>query len=215
MFLRRRYADALSAVIAGQTQLASGARFIEGCIREAERKSADDPAYWRERAEYYRGRNETAQEEDARLHALALTESNPSSALPRRFLLSDYSSFSLCHDRNPGAVDWLCREIENSSADSDDAKQAASALWERFANDIRGDEGALWTWLANRAKWEFTEERLLFAMLKFFDPAHTVGLDVLAKAGLRDELVAHYRDMQKRMPTSDAPRVAMAALGEM
>ena len=54
----------------------------------------------------------------------------------------------------------------------------------------------------------------LWKIVTNIDPAHTAGLDDLVKAGLRDELVACYCDMQKRMPTSDAPRVALAALVE-
>ena len=45
------------------------------------------------------------------------------------------------------------------------------------------------------------------------DPAKLRGLDELAKAGLRDELADFYRQMQKRLPTSDVPPTALKTLG--
>ncbi len=44
------------------------------------------------------------------------------------------------------------------------------------------------------------------------NPVEMRGLEVLAKAGLRDELADFYRQMHLRMPTSDVPPNAIKTL---
>jgi tetratricopeptide (TPR) repeat protein len=65
--IRKEHDLGLNALFAGQVQAESGRRTLEGRIREEETKSESDPRYWRERARYYRGRNEPGREEEALL----------------------------------------------------------------------------------------------------------------------------------------------------
>jgi tetratricopeptide (TPR) repeat protein len=343
--IRKEHNVSGNMLLAGQVQQASGARVIEGRVKEEEKKSEDDPAYWSERAEYYRGRKDASQEEEALKKGLSLTTprlepDQPMKNRPymRSWLLGEYALFLKRQKRTEEAVNLLEEEILHAPADSLSALRAASLMATEFPERLRVGDEAFWSWLANRAKWEYTEEPVLWRMLekapnteldKHFaraeamamdkDPsrAHTLGwimnrmhhaqrsipllqyaiqkapdaefrkratftllesyldtgnwrgaeqvfpeacqhltaaeapewwariaviaanagaredalriwksvanlnltatngLSQLANAGLKDELVAFYRDMQKRLPTSEAPAKALKVLGQI
>ena len=169
--IREKHNLGLNALFAGQVQAASGQRIIEGRIKKKEKKSEDDPQYWRERAQYYRGRNEPAQEEEALLKGLALTTPQPEQDHRehvdwRSWLLADYARFLIREKRIDEAVALLRKEIEQAPTVSESAKRAAHLLAFDLYKQISVDDQVLWNWLTNRPKWEHTEERLLWRMLE-------------------------------------------------
>jgi tetratricopeptide (TPR) repeat protein len=162
-----------NAVLAGLIQGESGQRTIEGRIKAEEKKSENDPAYWRERADYYRGRKENSKEEDALKKGLALTtpQESPERASKgqmdwRSWMLSDYARFLSRDNRIAEAIALLRKEIEESPATSESSKKAANLLAFDFEKQIIADDEVLWKWLSGRQKWEYTEERLLWRMLE-------------------------------------------------
>ena len=179
--IRKKHGLGLDALFAGEVQAASGQRVIEGLIREEEKLSENDPAYWRERAGYYRGRNDAAQEEHALKRALSLAKPLPRPDVRlrregdmRARLISAYASFLTRQKRVADAVAFLRSEIAEAPANTESACIAARCLAFEFQQQVRADDEVLWKWLANRPKWEFTEERVLWRML---ESAKKAGLD--------------------------------------
>jgi len=171
--IRAEHGFGLNALFAGQVQGASGQRVIESRIEEEEDQREDDPRYWRQRAQYYRGRNEPDQEEKALRTGLALTKPLPRPervskgyADMRRWLLRDYAHFLKRMDRVPEAVALLYKEIEQAPADAMSAEGAAYMLAFDFPKHIDPNDAVLWYWLADRPKWEHTESRLLWRILE-------------------------------------------------
>jgi len=171
--LREQHHLGRNALFAGQVQAASGQRVIEGRIQEEEKESENDPAYWRERANYYRGREETAQEEEALQKGLALTTPRPPPERPskedmdwRTDLLQDYAGFLARMNRTGDAVVLLRQEMEQAPATSMSAERAAYMLAFDFPDQVRVEDEVLWNWLANRPQWGYAEERLLWRMLE-------------------------------------------------
>ncbi len=174
--IREEHKLPINAFFAGEVQAASGARVIEGRIKEQEKLSEDDPQYWRKRAQYYRGRREPDNEEQALLKALSLTKPMP---LPeqqtkgyadlRSWILNDYAHFLKRTKRVPEAIVLIRKELTNSPAASASSKRAARLLAFDFEKHIRADDDLLWNWLSERPKWEHTEQRLLWRMLENAD----------------------------------------------
>lgn len=168
----------MNAFLAGEVQGASGARVIEGRIKEQEKLSEDDPEYWRKRAQYYRGREEPDNEEQALLKALSLTKPLP---LPeqqtkgytdlRSWILNDYAHFLKRTKRVLEAIVLIRKELADSPAASASSKRAARLLAFDFEKHISVDDDLLWNWLSQRPKWEHTEQRLLWRMLENADRA--------------------------------------------
>jgi tetratricopeptide (TPR) repeat protein len=162
-----------NALFAGQVQDASGQRVIEGQMKAEEQASAMDPKYWYERAQYYRGRREATQEQNALTKGLALTTPQPEPEQRtkgymdwRSRLLADYAHFLAREKREEEAVVLLRKEIAESPANSESSTRAANMLAFDFEKQLRVDDAVLWNWLKNRPKWEYTEERLLWRMLE-------------------------------------------------
>lgn len=168
----------MNAFLAGEVQGASGARVIEGRIKEQEKLSEDDPEYWRKRAEYYRGRSEPDNEEEALLKALSLTKPLPPPertfkgyADLRSWILNDYAHFLDRMKRVSEAVALIRKELADAPAESESSKRAARLLAFDFQKHISVDDDLLWNWLSQRPKWEHTEQRLLWRMLEQADSA--------------------------------------------
>ena len=171
--IRQKHKLGRNAFFAGRVQAGSGQRTVEERIEEQEKKSEDDPEYWRERARYFRGRGEPALEEEALVKGLALTTPQPRPARPgkgyadsRSSLLRDYARFLARVDRTGEAVALLRKEIAKAPAGSASAEAAARLLAFDFQKHISVDDESLWNWLANRPRWEHVEERLLWRMLE-------------------------------------------------
>ena len=174
--IREEHNLGLNALFSGMVQRQSGQRVIEGRIKDEEEKSEDDPRYWRDRAQYYRGRKESAQEEEAILKGLALTSSfhdtiseRTGSVDLRGWLLSDYAHFLEREERTDEAISVLREELELAPATSQSSRKAAHLLAFDFYKEIGVDDSLLWNWLANQPTWEYTEERLLWRMLEHAD----------------------------------------------
>lgn len=193
--IRERHNLGLNALFAGQVQAASGQRVIESRIKKEEKKSEHDPGYWRKRAQYYRGRNEPHQEEQALRRGLALTMPQPEPQRQskghtdwRGWLLADYAHFLARMHRAAEAVALLRQEMEQAPATSESTKRAARLLAFDFEKHLRVDDEVLWNWLANRPKWEHTEERLVWRMLE------SAKRDDLDNYFVRAEELANGRD---------------------
>jgi tetratricopeptide (TPR) repeat protein len=155
---------------------------MESRIAAEQPKSENNPEYWRERAQYYHGRQETAQEEAALKQGLALTvpaiapeRRTKGYADARRWMLGDYARFLGRHQRHTEAVALLRQELTDAPADSESAIGAAHLLAFDFKTHVTPDDELLWTWLAQRAKWEFTEERVLREMIEKAKPESRDG----------------------------------------
>ena len=59
-------------LLAGRVQAASGQRVVEGRIKKAEEEQKDSVRYWLNRAQYYLGRKEKEQSEQAYQSAMKL-----------------------------------------------------------------------------------------------------------------------------------------------
>jgi len=171
--LRARHKLRLNAPLAGAVQSASGQRVIEGRIKAQQAHKENDPEYWRQRAGYYRGRNEPGLEEEAWQKGLALTTPQPEPERPtkgymdqRRQMLSDYAHFLQRRNREADTVALLHRELEQAPANAASTEGAAHLLSFDFPKHPDPKDEVLWTWLAGRPKWEYTEERLLWRMLE-------------------------------------------------
>lgn len=171
--IRKKHGLGLNALFAGRAQAASGQRVIEGRIREEEKLSENDPAYWRERAQYYHGRKDAAQEEDALKKALALAKPLPAPAAGmvrqgdlRVGLVYSYARFLARHKRSDDAVAFLRNEIGEAPADAASVGVAVRYLASHLPQQVRAEDEVLWQWLAKRPKWESTEDSLLWRMLE-------------------------------------------------
>ncbi len=184
--LREKHQLGNNALFAGVAQAASGERVIEGRIKAQEQLSEHDPQYWQERAHYYRGRGEPAQEEQALVKGLELTipQLPPEPEWPvrrredwRSMLLREYVQFLVRETRTDEAVALVRKEIEQAPALSASTQQAAHRLASDFGEHVSADDEVLWRWLENRPRWEYTEERLLWRMLENVagDPARDRG----------------------------------------
>jgi tetratricopeptide (TPR) repeat protein len=158
---------------AGRVQAASGAHVVENEIKAEEKTQEDNPNYWLERARYYAGRNQPADEEQAFKKALALTKPEPEPAHSfkgnydvRAVVLGQYAGFFLGQHREAEGVALLRKELAEAPADAASAKQAAHRLAFDFTNYLKVDDAVLWRWLEIRPQWESNEERLLWEMLK-------------------------------------------------
>jgi tetratricopeptide (TPR) repeat protein len=196
--IRKKYALGTNALFAGQVQAASGQRVIEGRIQEQEKPSGNNPAYWRERAAYYRGRNDAAQEEQSLKKGLSLSKPLPApeggfrrQGDMRASLVSDYAYFLARQKRADDAVAFLRSEIAEAPADAESAVAAARCLAFDFERHMRADDEVLWKWLTARPKWEHVEERVLERMLE------------KAKA---DELDKHFSRAEQLVADKDPSR---------
>ncbi|MFC1719429.1 hypothetical protein ACFL6S_37615, partial [Candidatus Poribacteria bacterium] len=157
--------------LAGEVQAASGARVIETEILEEEEVSRDDPRYWLIRAAYYKGRSEMDQEEKAYKEALSLAvpAPKPRGKAPdniRARAIRSYAWFLKRQKRDMDAVSLLKEELREAPADSSSAQVAARMIAFDLQKMIDPDEDIYWAWLGRRTKWEHSEERLLWEMLK-------------------------------------------------
>ena len=171
--LREKNGLVKDLLLAGLVQAQSGHRVIEERILSSEDESTNDPHYWYGRAEYYRGRKESAQEEHAirmglSLTAAALTRNQVTETMAssRRHLLSIYAHFLNEHRRDEEAVDLLRKEIAEWPANSPSVEIAARILTSEFEDHISPSDNILWSWLDKRVNWSGAEKDLLEEMLQ-------------------------------------------------
>lgn len=174
--LREEHGLGRNPLLAGTVQGASGARVIEEQIVEDEAERMDDPAYWQERAAYFRGRGEAQQEEAALQKGLALTEPLPiperrgkGYADMRSRALSMYARYLKRAQRDADAVALLRKELEAAPLNSASSAAAARLLAYDFPEHLDVKDDMLWTWLAGQPTWEHPGERLLWRLLESAD----------------------------------------------
>lgn len=157
---------------AGEIQANSGGRAIEQRILTAEAKREDDFEYWLERADYFGGREQRVDAVAAFERALELADGRSAAgasksgrrAPARAQVIGRYVAYLTRADDNAACRALLWREF----ADADLASEYAAAIVRRLydeASAASGPEAAgderWWRYLAARAQWGDTEERLL------------------------------------------------------
>jgi len=173
--MRLKHKLPLNPYLSGMVQNASSARVIEGRIREKEQEDKNDPNYWRQRAEYYRGRGEAGEEESALRRGLALCEPAPqaqgkASMQMRYFLLNSLVHLLASKQRAAESVRLLLKEMNEVPIDSASSEGAARLLENYLPMHLDADEPILWKWLAKREKWDNPEERLLWRIIESKSP---------------------------------------------
>lgn len=165
------------AQLAGRVEAAGGEQVVQEQIKAEEKISETDPQYWRKRAEFFRGRNDPAEEEEALKKGFALTKAQPEparmgkrSGTPdwRASLLSDYAHFLVREKRKDEALAMLHKEIAESPASGSASRAVDMLLFDypfKTEKQPSPDDKVMWAWLDNQAKWENREERLLGQML--------------------------------------------------
>ncbi len=173
--MRQKHGLPLNPYLSGSVQGASGAQEIEGRIRAQEKDNQDDPEYWQQRAEYFRGRGEAAKEESALRRGLLLCQPAPQvpgkgSVQMRYVLLRSLVYLLNRENRSDEASALLLWEMDEVPIDSASSQGAAQMLAYDLPKLLNVEEPILWNWLAKRAKWEHPEERLIWRMLESATP---------------------------------------------
>ena len=158
--------------VAGEIQADSGGRAIERRILSAEAKREDDYEYWLERADYFGGREQRVDAVAAFERALQLAEGRSEAgtsksgrpAFARTHVLGRYAAYLLRANDRAACRALLWREFAGADLASEHAAAIVRHLYDeaRAASepDAAGDE-RWWRYLAARAQWADTEERLL------------------------------------------------------
>jgi len=156
------------AEYAGAVQAASGARVIEGRIREAEPAKGDSYEYWRERAEYFAGRREMDGAIQAYETALELVEpaeyeleEGQGENFARSLVLGDYCRFL---GPNEASMRVLWRELEAVDPGTAYAWRVVSEMLDTEQNNtyfLEPDDDRLWAVLEARPTWGYSEQPLL------------------------------------------------------
>jgi tetratricopeptide (TPR) repeat protein len=156
---------------AGEVQADSGARVIEGRIKEAEAGNENSSDYWHMRAKYYAGRQEDAQAVEAFEKALALAPFDPSNEtkmFTRRSILRDYADYKARTSGAREAMQLLWREFDSVPLDTDYAAWLVSDMTDYERDDakvLQAGNDRLWAHLAARKQWGHYEEKLLWRMI--------------------------------------------------
>ena len=165
----------ISLHLAGQTQLMSGARFVENHIRAAESipENRDSPEYWRGRARYFSGRKEWNEAIDAYGKAVDLTafpspeaaafNSQGDDGQMRYWCVRGMAAVLEAKGERKQAVDYLLAEVPRWPANH---KLVDHLVWTIFADygdhlpklSSREPE-ALWSYFSAREDWSRGVER--------------------------------------------------------
>ncbi len=171
--IREAHGRRIDLFFAGQTQLVSGARIIEGRVRAGEAESGDDPRYWLDRARYYQGRREPAEEEQALKKAVELTLVPPPDdrtaarlEAARRTALSNYARFLIRMDRRDEAYAMLLEELTERPLGDGPAFDAANAVRRHFGRYASPEDEAVWQWVSEQPQWHSIEKGLLRHMVR-------------------------------------------------
>lgn len=172
--IREKYNLSRKMFFAGTVQGKSGARVIEKKIVNEEKERKNNPEYWLERANYYRGRKESNAEENAYKKALQLAKPILKTTLRhghrrlnfRAQAISRYARFLEREGRKQDIVLLLKNELDVAPADSYSAQTAARMLAYDFEQLIDPSEEIYWTWLQKSPKWDHPEERFLWEVLQ-------------------------------------------------
>lgn len=132
-------------LFAGQVQAASGQRVVEGRIKEAEEEQKESVRYWLNRAQYYMGRGEKDQAEQAYQSAMKLPADNL-----RPDVVLDYARFLQGQERYKEAERLYRDEIERVGIEN-----AEFWLHGRGGVWFGWDDPLIWSWLETQKKTGF------------------------------------------------------------
>jgi tetratricopeptide (TPR) repeat protein len=171
--------------MAGRIQADSGAPVIENRLLEAGKKAENEGSweYWRNRADYYQGRQEWEQALEACRKALALCPQpqTDTDGMGKAGSLGQNRYWTICHlarclqalKRDGEAFEALRQELGQWPPNL----QLSGYLAYQMALDfnpgkrhIKPDDETLWTWLAARQDWSTGADRLLRAMAEYPGP---------------------------------------------
>jgi tetratricopeptide (TPR) repeat protein len=148
-------------LFAGQTQAASGLRVVEVRIKNAEAERKDSVRYWLNRADYYVGRMEYEQAEQAYLSALSLPAEAGNSADGRWEVVRDYGWFLFDRQRYGEAERVYRTEIGRAG---DDPNGSPDFWFNQLARldgkgDVRfpWDDPLVWRWLEEENRRSFSQ----------------------------------------------------------
>jgi hypothetical protein len=176
--IRDEFGLAQDAYSLGVLDAATGFRIGEKLFLAEDGDSRDDSEYWVKLTGYYRGLNDPVREERAHEQQLLQTRllgdqeayREGERAERRLRAVTMYSFFLKRRNRRQEAVELLRTELSQLPADSKSAEAVAKELSRYFGEELSGDSQILWDRLEKQAKWEHTEERLLFGMLEKAKP---------------------------------------------
>jgi len=130
-------------LLTGQVQEASGQRVVEGRIKKAEEERKDSVRYWLNRAQYYLGRNEKEQAEQAYQSAMNL----PADSL-RWEVVRDYGQFMEQDKRYKDAERLYRDEIDRVGVqDVEFWLHRLAGLDGKDGVRVGWDEPLIWSWL--------------------------------------------------------------------
>jgi hypothetical protein len=137
--------------LAGQVQQASGKRVVEGRIKKAEEECKDSGGYWLSRVEYYSGRHDLHQVEQAYQAALKLPPDRADSR--RHDVMWDYGWF-LIHQNRLLEVARLWRDeaerLGPKAPDTDGWLHGLLTVEYQGGPRVKWDDPLFWQWLAAR-----------------------------------------------------------------
>lgn len=177
--------------LAGQIQASTPTRPLEQQIKAAEVKNEDSIDYWQGRADYYRGLKEAEQERSAWLRALKLAKSklenskqanlkqDQSAQFYLPMIVSSYALFLRRHESDQAAIKFIWSEFDAASNSSSSSSveyrtKLVRDLEQTYETDQTGylspvDE-RLWQLLKQLKTWSYTEERILWRMVRNAKP---------------------------------------------
>lgn len=171
--------------LAGRVQAASGGRFVEGRIREAETKpeNQNSPRYWRERGEYFSGRREWVEALAAYRRALELCPppSRPDTSEDQRSAEDDtrYGCalgaarvLDIQGDRVE-AAGFLMEELARWPSDHPLVERLVAEIGSEYLRGLSNvsdrEPAVLWDYFAGREEWSRAVEVTLHAMAEAVD----------------------------------------------
>lgn len=173
----------VSGAYAGQIQAESGQRVVEKQIMAAEAKEGNSATYWRGRGEYFLGRKEWKQAEEAFLKSLKLAEADGAeAAVTRRGALSAYVN---CIERVDVGRAYEEFWHRSEGMPPEDRLALLTGFVSHYNTPVRGDDERCWSLLVDCKRWSWGVEQVLMQMLKM-PGRNSREVILLAAAALAD-----------------------------
>jgi tetratricopeptide (TPR) repeat protein len=155
---------------AGQTQAVTGFRSVEKAVLAQETESKDSVEYWRQRLDYYTGRNElpgmeTAVKEILRLSPMVPPENGQTRDFGRSMAIGTYVNVLRQMGRDGEAKEFIYKELADALPGTESGR---AALEQAMASDLFDPaHPAIWQWLEKQRDWSaWNEERVIRMMLE-------------------------------------------------
>lgn len=150
---------------AGQIQAASGARVVQKKVLDAEATEGDTPEYWRGRGDYFAGRKEWKQAEEAFLKCIEVAAPEGAGGTTKSWAISFYLNLLQRTDM-PRAYEEFWKRSGDLPPDRTLWLLDGFMHWDK--NPIRGYDERCWKLLAANERWDLygNAERLLMEMIE-------------------------------------------------